>query len=131
MRKINLQTKVAKLAKPQGRKWHFSLYLKHPFTCFTLLEVGLYVVLILLNLLYTLCVLNGVIALSYQSCLFIIRGGSKLIWIAASGGRDRPDPITNQWSPAPFDASAVDNMRSASELLQIRKWFDYSGLLRF
>ncbi|MFS7930018.1 hypothetical protein Hanom_Chr04g00339231 [Helianthus anomalus] len=29
-------------------------------------------------------------------------------------------------SKAPFDASAVDNMRSVSELLQIWKWFDYS-----
>ncbi|KAF5794834.1 putative glycerol-3-phosphate 1-O-acyltransferase [Helianthus annuus] len=68
---------------------------------------------------------------SLKEMALLLRGGSKLIWIAASGGRDRPDPITNQWSPVPFDASAVDNMRSASELLQIWKWFDYSGLLRF
>ncbi|MFS7888445.1 putative glycerol-3-phosphate 1-O-acyltransferase [Helianthus anomalus] len=58
---------------------------------------GLYLVLILLKSLYMLCRTKW--------------RGSKLIWIAASGGRDRPDPITYQWSPAPFDASAVDNMR--------------------
>nr|GEW88305.1 glycerol-3-phosphate acyltransferase, chloroplastic [Tanacetum cinerariifolium] len=45
----------------------------------------------------------------------LLRGGSKLIWIVASGGRDRPDPITNQWFPAPFDASSVDNMRRVVE----------------
>ncbi|PWA43531.1 Glycerol-3-phosphate O-acyltransferase, alpha helical bundle, N-terminal [Artemisia annua] len=45
----------------------------------------------------------------------LLRSGSKLIWIAASGGRDRPDPITNQWFPAPFDASSVDNMRRLVE----------------
>ncbi|KAI7743030.1 hypothetical protein M8C21_032695 [Ambrosia artemisiifolia] len=39
------------------------------------------------------------------------RGGSKIIWIAPSGGRDRPDPVTNQWFPAPFDATSLDNMR--------------------
>nr|XP_043627898.1 glycerol-3-phosphate acyltransferase, chloroplastic [Erigeron canadensis] len=41
----------------------------------------------------------------------LLRGGSKLIWIAPSGGRDRPDPVTNQWFPAPFDATSLDNMR--------------------
>ncbi|KAM0048573.1 putative glycerol-3-phosphate 1-O-acyltransferase [Helianthus debilis subsp. tardiflorus] len=63
---------------------------------------------------------------SLKEMALLLRGGSKLIWIAASGGRDMPDPITNQWSLAPFDASDGDNMRSASELLQIWKWFDYS-----
>ncbi|XP_021969874.1 glycerol-3-phosphate acyltransferase, chloroplastic isoform X1 [Helianthus annuus] len=52
---------------------------------------------------------------SLKEMALLLRGGSKLIWIAASGGRDRPDPITNQWSPAPFDASAVDNMRRLVE----------------
>ncbi|KAJ0601450.1 putative glycerol-3-phosphate 1-O-acyltransferase [Helianthus annuus] len=33
---------------------------------------------------------------------------------AASGGRDRPDLITNHWSLAPFDA-VVDNMRRLVE----------------
>jgi len=26
-------------------------------------------------------------------------GGSQLIWIAPSGGRDRPDPSTGEWYP--------------------------------
>ncbi|XP_059656892.1 glycerol-3-phosphate acyltransferase ATS12, chloroplastic isoform X2 [Cornus florida] len=43
------------------------------------------------------------------------RGGSQIIWIAPSGGRDRPDPITKEWYPAPFDASSVDNMRRLAE----------------
>uniref|UniRef100_R7W5C7 Glycerol-3-phosphate acyltransferase, chloroplastic n=1 Tax=Aegilops tauschii TaxID=37682 RepID=R7W5C7_AEGTA len=42
-------------------------------------------------------------------------GGSHIIWIAPSGGRDRPDPLTGEWHPAPFDASAVDNMRRLLE----------------
>uniref|UniRef100_A0A0D9XMX1 Glycerol-3-phosphate acyltransferase, chloroplastic n=1 Tax=Leersia perrieri TaxID=77586 RepID=A0A0D9XMX1_9ORYZ len=42
-------------------------------------------------------------------------GGSQIIWIAPSGGRDRPDPLTGEWHPAPFDASAVDNMRRLLE----------------
>ncbi|PWA39262.1 glycerol-3-phosphate O-acyltransferase, chloroplast [Artemisia annua] len=45
----------------------------------------------------------------------LLRGGSKIIWIAASGGRDRPDPVTNQWFPTPFDASSVNNMRRLVE----------------
>ncbi|ONK55761.1 uncharacterized protein A4U43_C10F720 [Asparagus officinalis] len=45
----------------------------------------------------------------------LLRAGSQLIWIAPSGGRDRPDPHTGEWSPAPFDASSVDNMRRLLE----------------
>ncbi|XP_074264660.1 glycerol-3-phosphate acyltransferase, chloroplastic-like isoform X2 [Silene latifolia] len=41
----------------------------------------------------------------------LLRGGSQVIWIAPSGGRDRPDPVTKEWYPAPFDISSVDNMR--------------------
>ncbi|GFZ08684.1 phospholipid/glycerol acyltransferase family protein [Actinidia rufa] len=44
-----------------------------------------------------------------------ILGGSQIIWIAPSGGRDRPDPITREWYPAPFDAASVDNMRRLTE----------------
>lgn len=29
----------------------------------------------------------------------LIRGGGNLIWIAPSGGRDRPDPTTDKWVP--------------------------------
>ncbi|KAL6544000.1 Glycerol-3-phosphate dehydrogenase [NAD(+)] [Orobanche gracilis] len=42
-------------------------------------------------------------------------GGAKIIWIAPSGGRDRPHPVTKEWYPAPFDASSVDNMRRLAE----------------
>ncbi|XP_071737435.1 glycerol-3-phosphate acyltransferase, chloroplastic [Rutidosis leptorrhynchoides] len=48
---------------------------------------------------------------SLKEMAMLLRGGSKIIWIAPSGGRDRPDPITNQWFPAPFDATSLDNMR--------------------
>ncbi|KAK7855489.1 glycerol-3-phosphate acyltransferase [Quercus suber] len=44
-----------------------------------------------------------------------LRGGSQLIWIAPSGGRDRPYPHTEDWYPAPFDTSSVDNMRRLVE----------------
>ncbi|KAK2970119.1 hypothetical protein RJ640_017776 [Escallonia rubra] len=52
---------------------------------------------------------------SLKEMALLLRGGSKIIWIAPSGGRDRPDPATRQWSPAPFEASAVDNMRRLVE----------------
>ncbi|KAM7531031.1 hypothetical protein LguiB_034441 [Lonicera macranthoides] len=52
---------------------------------------------------------------SLKEMALLLRGGSKIIWIAPSGGRDRPDPVTEQWHPAPFDASAVDNMRRLTE----------------
>ncbi|KAL9249965.1 Glycerol-3-phosphate acyltransferase, chloroplastic-like protein [Drosera capensis] len=41
----------------------------------------------------------------------LLRGGSQIIWIAPSGGRDRPNPDTGDWHPAPFDVSVVDSMR--------------------
>ncbi|KAK4493217.1 hypothetical protein RD792_017913, partial [Penstemon davidsonii] len=52
---------------------------------------------------------------SLKEMALLLRGGSKVIWIAPSGGRDRPDPDTKEWYPAPFDASAVDNMRRLTE----------------
>ncbi|EFJ07251.1 hypothetical protein SELMODRAFT_132845, partial [Selaginella moellendorffii] len=45
----------------------------------------------------------------------LLRCGKQLIWIAPSGGRDRPDPVTNEWTPAVFDPAAVDNMRRLVE----------------
>merc|ERR1711924_93809 len=36
--------------------------------------------------------------------------GGQLLWIAPSGGRDRPDPATGVFSPAEFDPAAVDLM---------------------
>lgn len=35
------------------------------------------------------------------------RGGSQVIWIAPSGGRDRPDPLSGEWFPVSF-SSFVD-----------------------
>lgn len=32
-------------------------------------------------------------------CLLGCRAGGQLIWIAPSGGRDRPDPATGKWGP--------------------------------
>ncbi|KAK6122560.1 hypothetical protein DH2020_043697 [Rehmannia glutinosa] len=52
---------------------------------------------------------------SLKEMAVLLRGGSKIIWIAPSGGRDRPHPVTKEWYPAPFDASSVDNMRRLSE----------------
>ncbi|XP_022967260.1 glycerol-3-phosphate acyltransferase, chloroplastic-like [Cucurbita maxima] len=48
---------------------------------------------------------------SLKEMALLLRGGSQLIWIAPSGGRDRLDPSSGEWSPAPFDASSMDNMR--------------------
>ncbi|WOG90055.1 hypothetical protein DCAR_0209296 [Daucus carota subsp. sativus] len=48
---------------------------------------------------------------SLKEMALLLRSGSKIIWIAPSGGRDRPDPVTKEWFPATFDASSVDNMR--------------------
>ncbi|URD87242.1 glycerol-3-phosphate acyltransferase [Musa troglodytarum] len=48
------------------------------------------------------------------------RGESQIIWIASSGGRDRPDPLTGKWHPASFDESSVDNMR---------RLVDHSGVM--
>lgn len=39
--------------------------------------------------------------------------GGLLLWIAPSGGRDRPNEDM-RWSPAKFDASAVELMRHLS-----------------
>ncbi|CAN6324444.1 unnamed protein product [Urochloa humidicola] len=52
---------------------------------------------------------------SLKEMALLLRGGSQLIWIAPSGGRDRPDPSTGEWYPAPFDSSSVDNMRRLLE----------------
>ncbi|KAK8639955.1 hypothetical protein V6N13_138321 [Hibiscus sabdariffa] len=52
---------------------------------------------------------------SLKELALLLRGGSKVVWIAASGGRDRPDPLTEEWYPAPFDSSSVDNMRRLIE----------------
>ncbi|XP_042025005.1 glycerol-3-phosphate acyltransferase, chloroplastic-like isoform X2 [Salvia splendens] len=52
---------------------------------------------------------------SLKEMALLLRSGAKIIWIAPSGGRDRPDPVTKEWHPAPFDSSSVDNMRRLVE----------------
>ncbi|KAE8727057.1 Glycerol-3-phosphate acyltransferase [Hibiscus syriacus] len=52
---------------------------------------------------------------SLKEMAMLLRTGSKLVWIAPSGGRDRPNPVTEEWYPAPFDSSSVDNMRRLIE----------------
>ncbi|GKV10638.1 hypothetical protein SLEP1_g21978 [Rubroshorea leprosula] len=52
---------------------------------------------------------------SLKEMALLLRGGSQIIWIAPSGGRDRPDTHTGEWYPAPFDSSSVDNMRRLVE----------------
>ncbi|KAH9687381.1 glycerol-3-phosphate acyltransferase [Citrus sinensis] len=36
---------------------------------------------------------------SLKEMALLLRGGSQIIWIAPSGGRDRPDPVTGEWYP--------------------------------
>lgn len=38
--------------------------------------------------------------------------GGKLVWIAPSGGRDRPDPQSGDWLPHRYDPGAVELMRT-------------------
>lgn len=52
---------------------------------------------------------------SLKEMALLLRRGSQIIWIAPSGGRDRPDPVTKKWNPAPFDVSSVDNMQRLVE----------------
>ncbi|KAK4788426.1 hypothetical protein SAY86_019745 [Trapa natans] len=52
---------------------------------------------------------------SLKEMAVLLRSGSQIVWIAPSGGRDRPDPLTGEWRPAPFDSSSVDNMRRLVE----------------
>lgn len=41
----------------------------------------------------------------------LFKKGGNFVWVAPSGGRDRPDPDTDEWTPAAFDPSAVELMR--------------------
>ncbi|KAK7307334.1 hypothetical protein VNO77_40296 [Canavalia gladiata] len=52
---------------------------------------------------------------SLKEMAVLLRSGSQIVWIAPSGGRDRPDPLTGEWVAAPFDDSSVDNMRRLVE----------------
>ncbi|MED6205947.1 hypothetical protein PIB30_022393 [Stylosanthes scabra] len=52
---------------------------------------------------------------SLKEMAVLLRRGSQIIWIAPSGGRDRADPKTGEFAPAPFDPASVDNMRRLVE----------------
>jgi glycerol-3-phosphate O-acyltransferase len=41
-----------------------------------------------------------------------LNAGGCLVWIAPSGGRDRPKAADDDYSPDPFDPSAVELMRN-------------------
>lgn len=45
----------------------------------------------------------------------LFRKGGNLIWVAPSGGRDRPDPVSDEWVPAAFDPASVEMMRRMLE----------------
>ncbi|KAK7309651.1 hypothetical protein RJT34_06553 [Clitoria ternatea] len=52
---------------------------------------------------------------SLKEMAVLLRNGSQIVWIAPSGGRDRPGPLSGEWAPAPFDSASVDNMRRLVE----------------
>ncbi|CAJ2647151.1 unnamed protein product [Trifolium pratense] len=52
---------------------------------------------------------------SLKEMATLLRSGSQIIWIAPSGGRDRPVANSGEWEPAPFDPSSVDNMRRLAD----------------
>lgn len=54
-------------------------------------------------------------ARTLKEMALLLRKGGQVIWIAPSGGRDRPDPDTKEWIPASFDVTSVDNMRRLVE----------------
>lgn len=54
-------------------------------------------------------------ARTLKEMALLLRKGGQVIWIAPSGGRDRPNPDTKEWIPASFDVAAVDNMRRLVE----------------
>ncbi|XP_078439915.1 phospholipid/glycerol acyltransferase family protein [Wolffia australiana] len=58
---------------------------------------------------------------SLKEMALLLRNGGQLIWIAPSGGRDRPDPQTGEWHPATFDPASVNN---------IRRLADHAGVTR-
>ncbi|MQM11659.1 hypothetical protein Taro_044568 [Colocasia esculenta] len=52
---------------------------------------------------------------SLKEMALLLRTGGQIIWIAPSGGRDRPDPVTGEWYPAAFDASSINNIRRLAD----------------
>lgn len=52
--------------------------------------------------------------------------GGKLVWIAPSGGRDRPDPQSGEWLPHRYDPGmhryAVHHQLMLSLLIMLELW---------
>ncbi|CAM6066071.1 unnamed protein product [Sphagnum tenellum] len=61
----------------------------------------------------------------------LLRNGGQLIWIAPSGGRDRPDPVTQEWVPAPFDTSSVMSAKRLSDSVRVPGHIYPTALLCF
>ncbi|EGB05537.1 hypothetical protein AURANDRAFT_3183, partial [Aureococcus anophagefferens] len=50
-------------------------------------------------------------AKTMSAMLKLLKGGGQCIWVAPSGGRDRPDPETGKYAVAPFDDKSVEMFR--------------------
>ncbi|KAJ1458886.1 hypothetical protein M885DRAFT_512780 [Pelagophyceae sp. CCMP2097] len=64
-------------------------------------------------------------AKTMSAMLGLFREGGKLIWVAPSGGRDRPDSETDKYACAPFDAKSVDMFRLMSSKAKTTKTHFY------
>lgn len=58
--------------------------------------------------------------------------GGHLFWVAPSGGRDRPDPETKQFTVAPFDVKSVDMFKllaiQSKKVASLLIYFEFSNL---
>lgn len=70
-------------------------------------------------------------AKTLRQMTILLRQGGQLLWVAPSGGRDRPDPETNEWVPAHFDSSAVENMKRLSDIVRVPAHLHALSLLCF
>ncbi|OIW18257.1 hypothetical protein TanjilG_20312 [Lupinus angustifolius] len=70
---------------------------------------------------------------SLKEMAMLLRGGSRLIWIAPSGGRDRPDPTNGEWFLAPFGPYSVDNIKGLLTILahQVEKEMGEKRVISF
>ena len=50
-------------------------------------------------------------AKTMSAMLRLLKAGGKCIWVAPSGGRDRPDPATDKYVPAKFDDKSIEMFR--------------------
>ena len=56
---------------------------------------------------------DAVVTIPTQAMLRLFKGGGKCIWVAPSGGRDRPD-ADDVYTPAAFDPKSVEMFRLMS-----------------